>query len=125
MTNTVILQTNEEGGNKYGDSQFSIVLPFNRNELWTMQVTSFNFRPMFNIFEKHTQYLKVRLFFEYFENFQSPPDETWEKKDWIKFLSGKVFTFNYPAFPFLSSSDYSFSFSFFFGLFYCSYNING
>ena len=107
MTNTVILQTNEEGGNKYGDSQFSIVLPFNRNELWTMQVTSFNFRPMFNIFEKHTQYLKVRLFFEYFENFQSPPDETWEKKDWIKFLSGKVFTFNYPAFPFLSSSDYS------------------
>ena len=107
MTTSIILQTNNENDNTFGDSHFSIILPYTKDHLWAMQLNSFNFRPMFNIFEKDTQYLKVKLSLRYFEPHQSPPDDKWEKKDWVNILSKHVYTFHYEALPFLSSSDFA------------------
>ena len=107
MTTSIILQTNNENDNTFGDSHFSIILPYTKDHLWAMQLNSFNFRPMFNIFEKNTQYLKVKLSLRYFEPHQSPPDDKWEKKDWVNILSKHVYTFHYEALPFLSSSDFA------------------
>ena len=88
---SIILQTNNENDNTFGDSHFSIILPYTKDHLWAMQLNSFNFRPMFNIFEKNTQYLKVKLSLRYFEPHQSPPDDKWEKKDWVNILSKHVY----------------------------------
>ena len=90
MTTSIILQTNNENDNTFGDSHFSIILPYTKDHLWAMQLNSFNFRPMFNIFEKNTQYLKVKLSLRYFEPHQSPPDDKWEKKDWVNILSKHI-----------------------------------
>ena len=107
MTTSIILQTNNENDNTFGDSHFSIILPYTKDHLWAMQLNSFNFRPMFNIFEKDTQYLKVKLYLRYFEPHQSPPDDKWEKKDWVNILSKHEYTFHYDALPFLTSSDFA------------------
>ena len=50
MTTSIILQTNNENDNTFGDSHFSIILPYTKDHLWAMQLNSFNFRPMFNIY---------------------------------------------------------------------------